>query len=73
MSKSNFDKNGLDQSGTHWLQYAALVFSAIAVYTTWAFYNDASFHYFVIKIFKFLNCNGYNPISYCVMRWKTAY
>ena len=73
MSNSNFNKDGLDQTGTHWLQYAALVFSALAVYATWAYYNDISFHYFVVKIFKFLNCNGYNPISYCLMRWKTSY
>ncbi len=73
MSKSNFDKNGLDQFGTHWLQYAALFVFAFAVYTTWAFYNDANFHNFIIKIFKFLNCKGYNPINYCIMRWKTAY
>ena len=73
MSKSNFDKNGVDQSGTHWLQYTALGFSALAVYTTWAFYNDPDFHYFVIKLFNFLNCNGFNPLSYCVMRWKTPY
>ena len=73
MSKSDFDKNGVDKSGTHWMQYVALFFSAFALYTTWAYYNDASFHYFVVKIFKFLNCNGYNSISYCVMRWETAY
>ena len=73
MSKSDFDKNGVDKSGTHWLQYAALAVSAFAVYTTWAYYNDTSFHSFVVKIFKFINCNGYNPISYCVMRWETAY
>ena len=73
MSKSDFDKNGVDQYGTHWLQYAALAVSAFALYTTWAYYNDTSFHSFVVKIFKFMNCNGYNPISYCVMRWKTAY
>ena len=72
MSKSNFDKNGVDQSGTHWLQYAALVFSAFAVYTTWAYYNDPSFHYFVLKIFKFLNCNGYNSLSYCLRRLESA-
>ncbi len=73
MSKSDFDNNGVDQSGIHWLQYAALAFSAFAIYTTWAYYNDASFHYFVVKMFKFLNCSGYNPISYCAMRWKAAY
>ena len=73
MSKSDFDENGVDRSGTHWLQYVALAFSAFAIYTTWAYYNDASFHFFVVKIFKFLNCNGYNPISYCIMRWKTSY
>ena len=32
MSKSDFDKNGVDKSGTHWLQYAALAVSAFAVY-----------------------------------------
>tara|TARA_Y100000589_G_scaffold309134_1_gene326302 strand:+ start:3847 stop:4068 length:222 start_codon:yes stop_codon:yes gene_type:complete len=73
MSKSDFDKNGIDKSGTHWLQYAALAFGAFAVYTTWAYYNDAIFHHFVIKIFKLLNCSGYNPISYCLMRWRTVY
>ena len=73
MRKSDFDKYGVDHSGTHWMQYAALAFSAFAVYTTWAYYNNISFHYFVIKIFKFLNCSGYNPISYCVMSWKTNY
>ena len=73
MSNSDFDKNGVDQFGTHWLQYVALALSAFAVYITWAYYNDASFHNFVVKIFKFLNCNGYNPFSYCMMRLKTAY
>ncbi len=73
MSKSNFDQNGVDQYGTHWLQYAALFFSAFAVFTTWAYYNDVSFHYFIVKIFKFFNCNVYNPTSYCVMRLKTTY
>tara|TARA_Y100001978_G_C23469135_1_gene326123 strand:- start:149 stop:370 length:222 start_codon:yes stop_codon:yes gene_type:complete len=73
MSNSDFDKNGVDSTGTHWMQYAALAFSAIAVYITWAYYNNSSFHYFIVKIFKFLNCNGYNPISYCVLRWKNPY
>ena len=49
MSKSDFDKNGVDKSGTHWLQYAALAVSAFAVYTTWAYYNDTSFHSFVVN------------------------
>ena len=70
MSNSNFDKNGVDKSGTHWLQYAAFVVAAFAIYFSWAFLNDASFHHLVIKIFKFLNCYGYNPLSYCLMRWK---
>jgi len=32
MSKSNFDKNDLDKSGTHWLQYAAFVVTVFAIY-----------------------------------------
>ena len=73
MSNSNFDKNGLDKSGTHWLQYAALVVTAFAIYFGWAFFNDSNFHQFCVKIFKFWNCNGYNPLRYCVMRWKVDF
>ena len=32
MSNSNFDKNGVDNSGTHWLQYAAFVVTAFDIY-----------------------------------------
>jgi len=44
MSNSNFDKNGLDKSGTHWLQYAAFVVTAFVIYFGWAFFNDVNFH-----------------------------
>ena len=40
MSNSNFDKNGLDGSGVHWLQWAALIISCFAVWFGWAFFND---------------------------------
>jgi len=32
MSNSNFDKNGVDESGTHWLQYAAFVVTGSSMY-----------------------------------------
>ncbi len=73
MSNSNLNKNGVDSSGIHWLQYAAFVLTAFAVYFSWAFFNDANFHHFAAKIFKFWNCNGYNPLNYCVMRWKSDF
>ena len=73
MSNSNFDKNGLDESGFHWLQWAALIITCFAVWFGWAFFYDNSVHYLVIKVFKFWNCNGYNPLSYCVMRWKSDF
>ena len=73
MNKSNFDKNGLDNSGTHWFQYSAFVLTAFAIYFVWAFFNDVSFHHFAEKIFNFWNCNGYNPLNYCVMRWKVDF
>jgi len=53
MSNSNFDKNGVDKFGTHWLQYAAFVVTAFAIYFGWAFFNDSNFHQFSVKIFKF--------------------
>jgi len=71
LSKSDFDKNGIDESGTHWLQYAALALSAIAIYTTWAYFFNDDFHHFALKIFKFINCNGYNPLSFCIRRFKS--
>ena len=49
MSHYNFDKNGVDKSGKHWLQYAAFVVAAFAIYFGWAFFNDASFHNFAVK------------------------
>ena len=70
MSNSKFGKIGLDKSGTHWLQYAAFVITAFAIYFGWAFFNDANFNHFAIKIFKFWNCNGYNLLSYYAMSWK---
>ena len=51
MNNSGFDKNGLDKSGQHWLQYAAFVVTAFAIYFGWAFFNDANFHRFAVKIF----------------------
>jgi len=68
MSNSNFDKNGVDKYGTHWLQYAAFLVSAFAINFGWSSFNDASFHLFAIKIIKFWICNRYNSLSYCVMR-----
>ena len=56
MSNSNFDKNGLDKSGTHWLQYVAFIVTAFDIYFIWAFFNDTSFHLLSVKIFKFWNC-----------------
>ena len=53
MSNSNFDKNGVDKSGTNGLQYAAFVVTAFAIYFGWAFLNDDSFYHFAVKIFKF--------------------
>ena len=73
MSNSNFNKNGVDGFGFHWLQYVAFVVSAFTIYLSWAFFNDPDFHHFAVKIFKFWNCNGYNPVSYCVMRWEVNF
>ena len=73
MGSSGFDKYGLDKSGIHWLQYAAFVVTVFAIYFGWAFFNDVKFHHFAVKIFKFLNCNGYNPPNYSVMRWEVDF
>ena len=43
MSNSNFDKNGVDKSGTHWLQFITFVITAFAIYFGWALFNDDSF------------------------------
>ena len=60
LSNSDFDKNGVDSNGTHWLQYAAFAFSAFAIFTTWAFFFDYKFHNFVANIFRIINCSGFN-------------
>jgi len=73
MTNTNFDKNCLDNSRTYWLQNMAFIMTKSAIYFSWAFFNDANLHNFAVKIFKFWNCNGYNPLSYCVMRWKVDF
>ena len=60
LSNSNFDKNGLDSYGIHWLQYAAFATSGFAIFTTWAFFYDESFHDFLMNIFRVINCSGFN-------------
>ena len=60
MSNSDFDKNGIDSYGIHWLQYAAFAVSGFAIFTTWAFFYDERFHNFVMNIFKVINCSGFN-------------
>ena len=53
MSNSNFDQNGVDKFGTHWLQYAAFVATAFKIYFGWVFFNYAGFHHFAIKYLSF--------------------
>ena len=53
MSNSNFNENGVDNSGIHLFQYAAFVITAFALYFGGAFFNDASFQHCAKKIFKF--------------------
>ena len=60
LSNSDFDKNGLDSYGIHWLQYAAFAVSGFAIFTTWAFFYDERFHNFVMNIFRVINCSGFN-------------
>jgi len=60
LSNSDFDKNGLDSYGIHWLQYAAFAVSGFAIFTTWAFFYDERFHNFVMNILRVINCSGFN-------------
>ena len=60
LSNSDFEKNGIDIYGIHWLQYAAFAVSGFAIFTTWAFFYDERFHNFVMNIFRFINCSGFN-------------
>ena len=70
MSNSVLKKNGIDKLGTHCFQYTALVVSTFAIYFGWAFFNDISFRHFAVKIFKFWNSKGYNPLDYYVICCK---
>ena len=60
MSNSDFDKNGLDSYGIHWLQYVAFAISGFAIFATWSFFYDERFHNFLMNIFRVINCSGFN-------------
>ena len=60
MSNSNFDKNGVDSTGTHWYQYLALGITILFVILIWLYFRDYNFQLFVQKVFKIINCSGFN-------------
>ena len=60
LNNSDFDKNGIDRTGTHWLQYAAFAFSAFGIFTTWSFFFDYDFHNFILNIIRVIDCSGFN-------------
>ena len=60
LSNSNFDKNGLDGFGLHWLQYLAFALTGFFIFLTWAFFYDYNFHNFVLNLLRFLDCSGFN-------------
>ncbi len=60
MSNSNFNKNGLDDSGTHWLQYLAFGITIILFLSIWLYFRDPNYQNFINNIFKIINCSGFN-------------
>jgi len=60
LNNSDFDKYGVDSNGTHWLQYVAFIFSAVAIFATWAFFFDYKFHNLILNILRVINCSGFN-------------
>ena len=73
MSSSNFDKNGVNSSGLHWLQYASFVKTAFTIYFGWFFFNDANFHHFAEKYSSSGIAMDITPLNYFLMRWKVDF
>ena len=71
MSNSNFDKKGVDNSGTYSFNMLLLLYVHLLFWL--GIFNDASFRNFAVKIFKFWYRKWYNPFSYCVMRWEADF
>ena len=60
MIKINFDNNGLDNYGFHWLQYLAFGFTILFVILIWLYFRDCNFQVFVKSIFRVINCSSFN-------------
>ena len=60
MSNSNFDKDGLDDFGVHWLQYLAFGLSILFGILIWLYFRDNDFQTFIQHLFKIINCSGFN-------------
>ncbi len=60
MGNPNFDKNGLDGTGTHWFQYLAFGFTLFFFLIIWLYFRDYNFQLFIENIFKVLNCSSFN-------------
>tara|TARA_B100000965_G_C19383640_1_gene665755 strand:- start:362 stop:544 length:183 start_codon:yes stop_codon:yes gene_type:complete len=48
MSSSNFDKNGLDKAGIHWLQYLSMASMSFLIFFIALDKAVPSFHYLVL-------------------------
>ena len=69
LSKSDFDKNGIDQVGIHWGQYLALTFSSFFIFSICLYRAIPEFRNFVLDIIWFINCSGFN----CNGAWKNKF
>ena len=60
LSKSDFDKDGLDPLGIHWGQYLALTFSSLLIFSISLYECIPSFKSLILNIIWFINCSGLN-------------
>ena len=68
LSKSDFDKDGIDQIGIHWGQYLALTLSSFFIFSISLYNAIPEFRNFVLNIIWFINCSGFN----CNGAWKKS-
>tara|TARA_Y100001978_G_scaffold182819_1_gene179950 strand:+ start:460 stop:654 length:195 start_codon:yes stop_codon:yes gene_type:complete len=60
LTKSEFDKSGVDPVGIHWGQYLALTFSSLLILVISLYKAIPNFKNFILEIIWFLNCSGFN-------------
>ena len=60
MALKDFDKNGLDVIGVHWMQYLSMTLVSLLIFFIGLDKSSPDFHHLILALLFKLQCSGFN-------------